>query len=379
VDQLDPTSLRFELGIVLVTTLALFYGVTYRTTRSAYVRLWCLALLSLAVGTLLFLGDGTAAQRWTTPVGSAATALGVALVWRAARMLDRRPVPRWRILVAPLVVLVASALDSPATDVWAGAWLLFPMVSLLIGLAAAAMWTSRPGDAGRLRRATSLAGWSMSAYYLARTMALLAWGGDDERFTTVFGTVPTTVVLTVMLVSASFSMSALTNELEADVLRHAASHDPLTGLLNRAGLDQRAGTMLRGLRQSVVVMADLDHFKQVNDTYGHQVGDQVLVAFAAACRDTLRSTDLVVRYGGEELVLVLPGASATAARAAAAAVRERLLESARSGGLPAVTASFGVAQVAPDESFDHALRRADAALYRAKAAGRDRVVVDGTD
>lgn len=377
-DQLDPTSLRFELGIVLATTLALFYGVVYRTTRSSYALFWCLALLSLAAGTMLFLGDGTDAQRWTTPLGNAFTALGAALVWRAARTLDRRPLPRWRVVVAPVVVLLASALDSPATDPWAGSWLLFPLVSVLVGLAAATMWSPRPDDVGRLRRVTALAGWLMAAFYLARAIALIVWGPDDARFTTVFGTVPSTVVLTVMLVSATFSMSALTNELQAADLRHAASHDPLTGLLNRAGLDRRAATMLRGVGQSVVVMTDLDHFKQVNDTHGHLVGDRVLVAFAAACRDTLRSTDLVVRYGGEEIVLVLPGASATAARGAAAMVRERLAERARSAGLPPVTASFGVAEVSAGEPFDQALRRADAALYRAKAAGRDRVVVDGT-
>ncbi len=378
-DQLDPTTLRFELGIVLVTTLALFYGVTYRSTRSTYARLWCLALLSMAVATLLFLGDGTSAQRWTTPLGTALTVLGAALVWRAARTLDRRPLPRRRVVVAPMVVLVVSGLDSPATDVWAGSWLMFPLVAALIGLAAATMWSSRPDDVGALRRATALAGWLMSAFYLVRTGAFLAWGPDDDRFATVFGTVPTTIVLTIMLVSASFSMSALTNELQAAELRHAASHDPLTGLLNRTALDRRAGTVLRDVDQGVVVMADLDHFKQVNDSFGHQVGDQVLVAFAAAFHDTLRSTDLVVRYGGEELLLVLPGANAATVTGTVAIVRERLADLARAGAVPAVTASYGVAHVTRGEPFDQVLRRADAALYRAKAAGRDRVVVDGAD
>jgi diguanylate cyclase (GGDEF)-like protein len=126
------------------------------------------------------------------------------------------------------------------------------------------------------------------------------------------------------------------------------------------------------------LLLDLDHFKQINDSHGHLVGDEVLVAVAAALRDASRRLDLVARYGGEEFALLLPetdpeGARTVAERYRSALERVRVVSGAASLG---VTASIGVACYPGDsvQSVDDLLRQADAALYRAKALGRNRVV-----
>lgn len=156
--------------------------------------------------------------------------------------------------------------------------------------------------------------------------------------------------------------------------------DPLTGLHNRRYISSR-------LRQAIdsanaggapvsVMIADIDHFKRINDTYGHDAGDAVLREFSQRIIDGLRALDLAARYGGEEFVIVMPGAGLAAAEIAA----ERLRDAIASAGfkLPAgpdvdVTVSIGVAQVSHGESFESLLRRADAALYEAKTEGRNRV------
>jgi diguanylate cyclase (GGDEF)-like protein len=129
-------------------------------------------------------------------------------------------------------------------------------------------------------------------------------------------------------------------------------------------------------------MLDLDHFKRLNDTYGHEAGDQVLRAVGELLRGSVRSADLACRYGGEELTLILPGASIEDAHMRLDNLRKaigqiRILY--REGELPAVTVSVGLAAAAPNEA-DHValMSRADMALYQAKAQGRNRVVIGST-
>ncbi len=166
-------------------------------------------------------------------------------------------------------------------------------------------------------------------------------------------------------------------------LREQAIRDPLTGLLNRRYLDETLPRELARCRRTgeslAVAMLDLDHFKALNDTSGHEAGDKVLRAVGELLRDSLRSGDLACRYGGEELTLILPGASLKDAHARLEALREAvalLPVRHRDGNLPPVTVSVGLAAAAPHETDAAALLgRADAALYLAKAGGRNRVAL----
>ncbi len=154
--------------------------------------------------------------------------------------------------------------------------------------------------------------------------------------------------------------------------RADAMHDTLTGLLNRRGLADRVRRLEADGIGFGAVMIDLDHFKQVNDAFGHDTGDRVLQRLGALLSGTVRPTDITARLGGEEFVVLLPGADTETALGLAERLRTLLeTEALEQPGL-GCTASFGVVGSGSD-GLDGALRRADAAMYRAKSLGRNRV------
>lgn len=161
----------------------------------------------------------------------------------------------------------------------------------------------------------------------------------------------------------------------------ASLTDPLTRLYNRRLVFDRLGGLMETTRQMrlslAVAMIDLDHFKSINDRHGHSVGDEVLVHFADLMRRELRPLDVAGRMGGEEFVLLLPNASEDGALQVVDRLRALVVESRPLGNrLPELRYSFsaGVTGALPDDTADELIRRADAALYQAKAQGRDRVV-----
>jgi two-component system cell cycle response regulator len=166
-------------------------------------------------------------------------------------------------------------------------------------------------------------------------------------------------------------------------LEQLAQTDPLTQLLNRRALTERiTAEMERALRYDstmALLMIDLDHFKRVNDTYGHLVGDDVLRDVGQLLSDTIRTSDIVARYGGEEFLVLLPETDDGGAESFAERIRDAIalhLFASDSVAEPLrLTASVGVAvyPAARIESVEDLFARADAALYRAKADGRNRV------
>lgn len=172
----------------------------------------------------------------------------------------------------------------------------------------------------------------------------------------------------------------LRNALRYHVALNAAYHDPLTGLDNRASMDEslpRETDMARRYNLALsLLFVDLDHFKRINDEYGHAAGDCVLRNTARRMRGTLRTSDRLFRYGGEEFVLLLQATDLHGARIVAERVRRSLeqLTTDYEGERIAVTASVGVAQLGEDENHHTLFAHADKALYRAKAEGRNRVV-----
>jgi diguanylate cyclase (GGDEF)-like protein len=180
---------------------------------------------------------------------------------------------------------------------------------------------------------------------------------------------------------ASQAVVALENARLHALVERQALVDGLTGLANRrassdalkteAARADRLGTPLS------VVLADLDGFKEVNDAHGHAVGDEVLQAFADVLRDTLRDSDVAGRWGGEEFLLLLPGAD----EEGAAQLAERVRVGLSSRTIPSapglrVTASFGVAEYVPQSDTAQLVDAADGALYRAKRAGKNRIERD---
>ena len=166
-----------------------------------------------------------------------------------------------------------------------------------------------------------------------------------------------------------------------EVNRELATRDELTGLINRrAMLDLMALEHSRSLRSGrplLLAQLDIDHFKPINDQHGHATGDRALQAFAGTVRASLRDSDVLARWGGEEFVLMLTDTSADQARGLLERIRQAVqaLEIAHSAGSLQLTVSIGLAQHLPGDTVEHTLERADQALYRAKALGRNRVVV----
>jgi diguanylate cyclase (GGDEF)-like protein len=158
-----------------------------------------------------------------------------------------------------------------------------------------------------------------------------------------------------------------------------AQLDPLTGLPNRRTLESRAYEMINEGSPFVVAFLDLDHFKELNDTHGHETGDRALRLFGRVLRTCVRPRDIPARYGGEEFVVVLPDGSLTDARAVVERIRTQLDIALASGAVPAFTISAGLAGAAPDEPLGEVIARADAMLLRAKMLGRNRIVSFGDD
>nr|WP_240895750.1 GGDEF domain-containing protein [Kineococcus siccus] len=280
----------------------------------------------------------------------AAAGLG-ALVLAAWALLTRPGAPAWlragySAFAAPVIVAGTAAAEH-------GSSLEVGSIALVAPVLVVALARSRRETVLQLLFAELVYG-----TYLAWT---LPWRSA------VVGVVVSAAVLGVVAVFTGWLRLVLDDALRE--LESSAHRDPLTGLLNRRGL---AAALARGdARPCALLLADLDHFKEVNDVFGHAVGDRTLQWVATVLRDPALAEQLVARIGGEEFVVVVPGA----VDAAAVAERLRRRTATPSAQRPVVlTVSVGVARGTSDD-LPGLLSRADLALYRAKRAGRDRVVV----
>jgi diguanylate cyclase (GGDEF)-like protein len=153
-----------------------------------------------------------------------------------------------------------------------------------------------------------------------------------------------------------------------------ASTDSLTGLVNRRTLERQLRGLMKQERPFALALADLDHFKKLNDRHGHDAGDRALRVFAQVAHAALRDDDTVARWGGEEFMFVLPDLDRHHATSILERIRAVLSES-HTGGHPPFTASFGVTDSSCASSLVELVRLADLGLYAAKEAGRDRITI----
>jgi diguanylate cyclase (GGDEF)-like protein len=328
---------------------------------------------------------------------------------RRERLLDMEQRVRPYRAACFAILALALALGGSSTDWW---WVL-PLAAGLAGFAVAdrfmqasshpavwiaGAWTALPV---LLAVAVLVTGESTSPVLVWFALPAVTLGFRFEPRGMVFGTafilvmfaasavVPdpaaalahrqTLIAAAALIVSTVILSGALVESDRAH--RRRSTLDPLTGLFNRNALEQRLGELNgqpcnheEGLSHALL-LCDLDHFKQVNDRLGHAAGDAVLQDVAYTMRATLRAGDSIYRVGGEEILVVLPGAG----RESALEIAERLraeVRDRRPVGVE-VTVSIGVAVSEPDfVDTDDLVSRADAALYAAKAAGRDKVFVD---
>jgi len=221
-------------------------------------------------------------------------------------------------------------------------------------------------------------------HFFPRTV--LSIGLSAPQGVAAFGASPFWQILqfTLSLFGAMFGLTLLAAtgvDLMASLRRDGIT-DQLTNLLNRRGFDELGRQRLAGGRRRLgIIVLDIDHFKAINDSFGHAVGDAVIRGVASILQVSLRKGDLAARIGGEEFAILLQGGGVEAAHALAEQLR-RAIEASRFAALPpsrTVSASFGVAGAAQGEGLWELVARADTALYEAKRSGRNRTCTDFAD
>jgi diguanylate cyclase (GGDEF)-like protein len=301
--------------------------------------------------------------------------------WGIALLSGGDPSRGWAVGAAAILPCIAiawtqsPALFEAAFNVLGGgvAW-----VILIAQLRFLGRGTTRAGKALVASLALHAGAWTMRAAYTLASDGSRSFHASHMPAAMVpwlaefYGVIP--------LVVAMLTLVILNERLAARLLARARTDD-LTGTLSRRALRERAPELLASQQASgmsvAALMLDIDHFKSVNDRHGHAAGDAVLKRTAELVAMNLRSDSVVTRYGGEEFAVLVPVASLEEARAAAERLRKAFeadvveFEAACIG----VTISVGLAMIAPDETLEEALKRADAALYRAKNGGRNRVDV----
>jgi diguanylate cyclase (GGDEF)-like protein len=304
-------------------------------------------------------------------------ALGPGLIWKAARSLDGKPA-RWSLtLLGAAVVGLASA--SPTTRSAINT-LCFTSSAIYLFAASYSLWSSRSERLAARWPLIVLTALDAAVSLVAGYAFLRGW--IDQN------TVPTVLSLAglihfesmLFLLGSAVFLLAFVKEREETASRIAASTDPLTGIANRGGFMLRAERVVERCRRDgapvSVLMFDLDRFKEINDTFGHAVGDTVLLKFCEVASGALRANDVFGRIGGEEFAVVFPGSGIEAACARADRIRASFMEACRKVGEFEVdaTVSGGVAtSAAPRRSLDTLLASADVALYNAKTEGRNRI------
>jgi diguanylate cyclase (GGDEF)-like protein len=201
-----------------------------------------------------------------------------------------------------------------------------------------------------------------------RNLGVLHFVGDERR-------PPAAEHIDTLEVVASQAGARIGNIRAMATAQLQASTDGLTGLTNRRATSELVGQLLRRATTVAVAMLDLDHFKQLNDTHGHEAGDRALRAFADVARKALRDEDVIGRWGGEEFVVALPGLDRHEAAIVLDRIRSALADAAERADLPPLTVSAGVIDSDVTDDLELAMRFADEALLAAKAQGRDRVVI----
>ncbi|MES2317940.1 MAG: diguanylate cyclase [Pseudomonadota bacterium] len=317
---------------------------------------------------------------WLSVAANSTLILGVML--EAAAYCTFFGFPRWQHIMYPACLLALLAYDGAhfyGAAPGIRAMVMSVIIAVFTGAVAFALLRQR-GGGSTLQR---IIGINNLVFFGA--MCMRAWTFFTDGSLTVFstGAVQTFTYLTgyVLMIVNGFGFLLLCKQKDDAQMALLATVDSLTGLLNRrAFFEHTASARMLASRQRhpvALMMLDLDHFKSINDRYGHAVGDQALCVFAVAAQAALRDPDILARLGGEEFAVALPGTDLAGAMQAAERVRVAVKD-ARVPGCDldhAFTVSIGVVLVDPDEHINAALARADRALYAAKSLGRNRVAM----
>lgn len=364
---------------------ALLFAVWYFNRHIPGLRLWVLAFLSTSVFSICLLVRDGLPEPLSVAVAQISISLTGYLCWMGSRVyMGRKPLRHgWAALALGLLTAIALyfTMVRPHTGVR------FVLAGLMSGVCF--VLTARTLAHGGFRQVparylfSAMVG-AHGLFVLLRPLAFALAVPRDAGDGALVAALSHIVVLesNAALVLIGFGALMLTNEFITNELRHLAEVDPLTNVFNRRAfltlLDKALSGAQRAQSGLAVLVLDLDHFKNINDTWGHQGGDEALRHFVQVAQRCLRNEDVMGRLGGEEFSIFLPNADGAGGAAVAERLRS-LLESTPvpvgGGACAALTVSIGVALAGPADAPDTVLQRADEAMYQAKQRGRNRVEV----
>ena len=358
----------------------------FQNTQIRGVAWWGFAHLLRALSIVLFGMYSTVSGAISIDLANALLFLSFAVTWTGARVFDGRPVLPMYLVAGPVAWIVIAHLPSFSGQLELRFLLATGIITTYTWLTAYEFWRGRSEPLVSRWPAICML-FAHGSLFLLRTplAAMLPWSPTNEIFGSVWLTVLSFEAL-LFTISIAFILLAMAKERTEFQHRIAAMVDPLTGIANRRSfLEGGNGLMKRHSadpRPVAVLLIDLDHFKSINDRFGHAIGDQALQVFVATAKAHLRPCDLFGRLGGEEFAAVLYDASREKALALAERIRSVFAEAAMEiDGRPVgATVSIGMA-VSRDQPLDvpELLAQADQALYFAKARGRNRVEVAALD
>ena len=384
--QIDATLRLVMLAVAGIHAISwMGLGIAFRIYPKAVVSFF-LANLGIGLGTALVMDRVSnpgfisfQVADWLAIGGISACRAGIAFIVREK--------PKLLGLIAPLALEIClTAFVAPDESSYIYRALAFNTIATAVALIAFTDCMKTPSRDQFAWPAKLIIGWPLLAagllFAFRALQVLMQWsdGGTTSQHQpanyTAFLWAFMVVLLTINIAMVRLVMSLLLQRIS-----ELADLDPLTECLNRRAFQRNLTSELDRLKRSDLPLAcalfDLDHFKQINDTYGHSAGDRALVHAVAVVKASIRSIDVLGRYGGEEFVLLMPNTSLESATETADRVRIALAESPFKvdDRLIPLSASFGVTSLIANESAEDALRRADMAMYEAKRLGRNRVEI----
>jgi len=376
----------FDIPTMLVmtatasVTMALALAVVHARRREG-LGLWAWALSCNAVSFVLYAGRGQIADWISMVLANVLLAIAFALALAAVCQFQQRATP-WVHMAWP-VLAAGAAFPLLAHDGQIRPVALGLLLALQIALILRMLWRQPQTEGNRGARLLGVA-LALQAVLLLIRAALAALGFiDDYGGGTAYSPIEPPIVLLALVTTilASLGFILMTKDRADALVRHQAAHDALTGIANRRtliqALNRDVARAIRTRESYALLMLDIDHFKQINDSQGHLTGDRVLCHVAEVLRTRLRTQDLVGRYGGEEFLMLLPDTSARGAMELAESLRQAVADTPlpHEGRPLTATVSIGVfgGRLEPGDSWDMLIHCADQALYAAKTAGRDRV------
>jgi diguanylate cyclase (GGDEF)-like protein len=378
---LDSFTILAACCALLVLLGGLFVFLWFRDRSSSWFLWWGLPFLFNGVALTLYLRAGWQSDFASIAFGNAARIFALGCLWYGIRVFQGRR-PPWGVITGITMLWIGLCLYPPFLGSMTARIVAVSLLNAVIcACAVYELWRDR-GDGLRSRLPTLAIFASYGLLMLLRALFSnvapfpVGSGQLDAIWLGVFSWI---VVGHAFFAAVLFL--AMTMERREAEQRNFAMSDPLTGLLNRRAFGdfaQRMGRRRAGLRDAMALLVlDLDHFKSVNDQFGHEAGDRMLKVFAEVAEDSVRPSDQLFRMGGEEFCFVLPATGIDEAIGVAERIRRSFeaSEIETINGAARTTVSIGIAATHFAVDMDMLLAAADAAVYEAKARGRNRVVV----